>query len=131
MGITSISARLGSQNYLTEIQNGRHTFLGDEPAGNGGQDLGPDPFGFVLAGLALCKAATMRMYAQRKGWEVGDITVHIDLETGPDMPAKFLTKVSFSGHLDEAQQKRMLQIADKCPTHRLLTGEKIFETTIA
>lgn len=128
MAITSITAALGKENFLTELSDGKHVIIGDEPEPNGGQDKGLDPYELVLAGLALCKAATMRMYAQRKGWDTGDIKVHIDLETTKDSVPKFISKVSFTGDLSAEQKQRMVQIGNKCPTHRLLENEKIFES---
>lgn len=130
MEITSISAKLGAENFLTELSDGKHAIIGDEPEKSGGQDKGLDPYELVLAGLALCKAATMRMYAQRKGWDAGEISVHIDLETQKDMPARFISKISFTGNLSEEQKHRIVQIGNKCPTHRLLENEKIFESFI-
>lgn len=130
MSLTSIQATLKDQNYRTEITGGDHHIIGDEPVSNGGQGTGMGPYELVLAGLALCKAATMRMYAQRKGWDAGEIQVNISLHADKDNPARFETQISFSGSLDAEQQSRMLQISEKCPTHKLLMGEKVFETIL-
>ena len=130
MGITSITAKLGKENFLTVLSDGTHTIIGDEPVDIGGQDKGLDPYELVIAGLALCKAATMRMYAQRKGWDAGEIKVHVDLETKKGAPAKFTSKISFTGDLSEEQKQRIVQIGDRCPTHRLLESEKVFESVI-
>ncbi|MBK7869855.1 MAG: OsmC family protein [Saprospiraceae bacterium] len=130
MGMTSITAKLGPDNFTTELTDGMHTIIGDEPVDIGGQDKGLDPYELVIAGLALCKAATMRMYAQRKGWDTGEIKVHIDLETNKDEPARFISKITFTGELSEEQKQRIVQIGNKCPTHRLLENEKIFESII-
>jgi putative redox protein len=130
MDITPVSASLGSQNYRTTISNSRHTVIGDEPTRVGGQDLGPDPYEQVIGGLAMCKAVTMRMYAARKGWELGDIHVHIDLVEEEGKAPNFASKITFGAPLSEEQQKRLLIIADKCPTHKLLAGEKTFTTQL-
>lgn len=130
MGMTSITAKLGPDNFTTELTDGMHTIIGDEPVDIGGQDKGLDPYELVIAGLALCKAATMRMYAQRKGWDTGEIKVHIDLETNKDEPARFISKITFTGELSEEQKQRIVQIGNKCPTHRLLESEKVFESII-
>ncbi len=130
MDITTAIADLGAQNYRTTISNNRHTFIGDEPVRVGGQDLGPDPYEFVLGGLAMCKAATLRMYAARKGWDLGDIHVHVDLEEEDGKPPHFVSKISFGAAITEEQRQRLLVIADKCPTHKLLAGEKSFATQI-
>ncbi len=125
-----MTAKLGDTNFVTELTNGTHIIIGDEPESVGGRDQGLDPYELVLAGLALCKAATMRMYAQRKGWDSGDITVQIDLETGKDRIPKFISKIAFTGDLTNEQKQRIVQIGEKCPTHRLLENDKIFESVI-
>ncbi|HMP14422.1 MAG TPA: OsmC family protein [Saprospiraceae bacterium] len=130
MEITSITATLGAENFYTRLTDGTHTIIGDEPLDTGGQDQGLDPYELVLAGLALCKAATMRLYAQRKGWDTGDIQVHIDLETAKGQKPKFSSRIHFSGKLSAEQQQRIIAIGDKCPTHRLLEAEKTFETKV-
>lgn len=130
MDITPVSASLGTQNYRTTISNQRHTLIGDEPTRVGGQDLGPDPYEFVIGGLAMCKAVTMRMYAARKGWELGDVHVHIDLVEEEGKAPNFVSKITFGAPLSDEQQQRLLLIADKCPTHKLLAGDKTFTTTL-
>lgn len=130
MSKTSITARLGAENFVTQITNGQHTIIGDEPLNQGGQEQGLDPYELVLAGLALCKAATMRMYAQRKGWDAGEITVQIELETAKDQPPKFTSFVQFGNNLPDEQKRRIVEIGDRCPTHRLLEADKVFESVI-
>lgn len=130
MDITPIDATLGAQDYRTILRNGRHEIIGDEPQRRGGQDLGPDPYEFVIAGLAMCKAATLRMYAARKGWELGEIHVHIDLVEEDGKAPNFVSKISFGAELTAEQQQRLLLVADKCPTHKLLAEEKTFTTSI-
>lgn len=130
MEIFSITSHLAEENYITHLNNGVHTIIGDEPLDKGGQNQGFSPFEFVMAGLALCKSATMRMYAERKGWQTGKIDVQVEMQYGKDNPPKILTQVSFTGELDEIQKARLLEIADKCPTHKLLMGEKILTTIL-
>ena len=130
MDITTTTAHLGAQDYYTAISNSRHTFFGDEPVKSGGQDLGPDPYEIVLGGLAMCKAATLRMYAARKGWDLGEIHVQVDLQEEDGKPPRFVSKISFSAPVSDEQRQRLLIIADKCPTHKLLAGEKTFATSI-
>jgi putative redox protein len=129
MGTTTVSANLGNQNYHTRITNSRHTIMGDEPVHIGGQDLGPNPYEFVLAGLAMCKAATLRMYAARKGWDLGEIQVDVALEEAEGHPPHFVSSIHFAQPITEEQRQRLLVIADKCPTHKLLAGHKNFSTS--
>ncbi|MGF6290987.1 OsmC family protein [Paraburkholderia youngii] len=89
MPLATASARLAADapNYLVALEAGRHALAGDEGPHEGGQDRGPAPFEFVLAGLAACTSATLRMYMQRKGWPDGAIdvttTLHADQERNP------------------------------------------------
>ena len=72
-------ARIGRDTYATEIEVGGHRLTGDEPARNGGQDAGPAPYDFLLAGLGSCTAITLRMYADRKQWPMEAVRVDLHL----------------------------------------------------
>lgn len=127
----TVSALLAKGNYTTHLTNGLHEIIGDEPLDLGGQNMGFSPFELVLAGLALCKSATMRMYAERKGWDTGVIEVKVTMDFERDTPPLLLATVTFGANLEEEQKARLLQIADKCPAHKLLMGEKTIETKLA
>lgn len=130
MEIFTITSHLAEENYITRLHNGAHQIIGDEPLEKGGRNQGFSPFELVMAGLALCKSATMRMYAERKGWDTGDIQVKVQMQYERDAPPFLQTEISFAGVLEEEQKLRLLQIADKCPTHKLLFGDKTIETTL-
>src|SRR3954454_5713803 len=76
-----ISVRLGSINYACTINDGRHEWMIDEPVDNGGNDIAQDPYSALLASIGSCSAITMKMYAQRKGWQVEDIEIKMSLAT--------------------------------------------------
>jgi putative redox protein len=90
------------------------------PLEEGGQNLGFDPFELVLAALATCTSATMKMYADRKGWKVDKIDIQLRMEE-IDKVQHITSDITIEGELDEEQRKRMLIIAQKCPVHKILT----------
>jgi putative redox protein len=105
-----------------EIEGG-HTIRVDEPVAAGGSDTGPSPTRLVAAGLASCTAVTIEMYAERKGWDVGAVEVDVDVEYDDFRPLSFAVTLKLPPELSDEQRKRLLDIAAKCPVHRLLTGE--------
>ncbi|HEV3378419.1 MAG TPA: OsmC family protein [Thermoleophilaceae bacterium] len=114
-----------------DVEVRRHHLTADEPKDHGGDDSGPSPQELLAASLASCTAITMEMYAQRKGWDVGDITVDVDYEPAQrGSPTRFRMVVELSKELPEEQRERLLQIAAKCPVHRTLEGEVMFEETV-
>jgi putative redox protein len=80
--------------YRVELLVGQHRLLGDEPSTEGGGDVGPSPFGFLLSGLAACTATTLRMYATRKGWDFGHITVDVRYDVDESGNASIERKIS-------------------------------------
>ena len=119
--------------YTSGIQVHQHELLADEPLEKGGEDLGPAPADYLCAALASCKAITLRMYANRKKWNVEEIKVKIELLKDEQVSMgnnKFLCELEFKGNLDEDQIKRLTAIADKCPLQRLLKKPSTIVTTV-
>jgi putative redox protein len=119
---------------------GRHALLADEPVGQGGGDTGPDPYGYLLAALGACTAMTLRLYAERKGWPLEGCAVRLehrklhaadcaDCETRDGRIDEITRAITLAGPLDPEQRARLLEIADKCPVHRTLTGEVKIRTS--
>jgi putative redox protein len=104
-----------------------HVLTGDELVENGGKDQGPTPTELVLSGLATCTAATMKMYADRKEWPLDRINIDIGIRTARHedgtQTAHIERVIRIEGPLSDQQKDRLLQIAEKCPVHRLLTQE--------
>ncbi len=119
----------GTLQHAVEMRS--HTLVADEPKDEGGDDAGPSPQELLAASLASCTAITMEMYAQRKGWEVGDVAVHVDYEPAQrGSPTRFRMRVEFPKEVPEEQRERLMQIGAKCPVHRVLEGEVMFEETV-
>jgi putative redox protein len=123
-------ARRADGTLKHEIEFGRndHHLVADEPEDTGGTDEGPSPQELLAASLASCSAITMEMYATRKGWDVGEVVVDVDYEPAQrGSPTKFHMTVKLPKELPEEQQRRLMQIIAKCPVHRTLEGEVMFD----
>lgn len=122
------SARRENGAYRHDVQVRNHRITIDEPAAKGGEDRGMTPQELLAASLASCVAVTIEMYASRKGWEVGDVEVVVDYEPAQrGSPVKFALEVKLPKELSEEQRERLMQIGAKCPVHRALEGEVMFE----
>ena len=89
----------------------------------GGTDEGPSPTRLVAAALAACTAITVEMYADRKGWDLGELQVEVEMEYDGPAPSSFEVVLHLPGGLSEEQNQRLLAIAGKCPVHRVLAHE--------
>jgi len=105
------------------ITAGPARFVADEPAELGGLDLGPTPHELVAAGLAACTSQTLRLYAKRKNWPLGPVQVSVahSRDAGQDPPDLFDRVIALGGVLDDEQRARLLEIANRCPVHLMLT----------
>jgi len=113
------------------VEVGSHRLTVDEPEDQGGSNSGPNPQEMLAASLASCSAITMEMYAERKGWDVGDVSVIVDYEPAQrGSPTKFSMRVGFPKELPEDQREKLMQIVAKCPVHRTLEGEVMFDETV-
>lgn len=118
-----VSAHIQRLKYRTVISTGNHQITSDEDQEVEGGDLGPNPGQLLASALAACSSITMRMYADRKGWPLEEAIVEIDFERNiQDNSTVFTKKIILKGDLDESQKKRLQDIADKCPVHRVLTS---------
>jgi putative redox protein len=108
-----------------------HQFTVDEPLGSGGEDTGPDPQELLAASLASCAAITMEMYAARKGWDIGRVEVEVEYSPAErGCPTKFELVMRLPADVPEDQVERLRVIAAKCPVHRALDGEVMFQERI-
>ena len=125
----AVARRTGTLRHTVDI--GRHHLTVDEPEDQGGDDTGPDPQELLAASLASCTAITMEMYAQRKGWDLGDVEVvceYTPAERGS--PTKFELVMRLPADAPEEQVQKLRVIAAKCPIHRVLDGEVMFQERV-
>jgi len=125
------TARRENGSFKHDVEIRHHELTSDEPKDKGGDDSGPSPQELLAASLASCTAITMEMYADRKGWDIGDLSVDVNYEPAQrGSPTKFELVVTLPKELPEDQRERLMQIAAKCPVHRTLEGEVMFEERI-
>ncbi|MET4139502.1 OsmC family protein [Pedobacter sp. UYP1] len=130
--ITAVT-ELDRSHYLTKVYAGGHFIYADEPADVGGTDEGMNPGALLLASLGSCTAITIRMYADRKEMALDTIKIHLAICNEQEMSTttKITRKIEFGGDLSEAELTRLMQIADKCPIHKMLSNPIQIETTLA
>jgi putative redox protein len=125
------TARREAGKLMNDVEIRGHRLKADEPSDLGGEDAGPSPQELLAASLASCTAITMEMYADRKGWDIGEVAVDVDYEPAQrGSPTKFTMDVHLPKELPEEQRERLMQIAAKCPVHRTLEGEVMFEENV-
>jgi putative redox protein len=114
--------------HSIEIRGGDHVLSADEPRKDGGNDEGPSPQELLAASLASCSAVTLEMYADRKGWNLGEVSVDVRYEPAQrGSPTRFEMTVKLPKELSEEQRERLMQIVARCPVHRTLEGEVTFD----
>jgi len=119
--IAIATATIGTDTYRTELKARTHTVIGDEPPDVGGKDIGPRPGDFLRMSLACCTAITLRMYTNRKNMDVQQIQVTVS--NGPTTDKTILqTDIQITGNISEEDRERLIQIAKKCPVHKMLTN---------
>ena len=122
------------QGYTSQVLAGGHGLLLDEPLAVGGNNLGPTPYDYLLAGLGGCTGITLRMYADRKGWPLDAVEIHLghdkihaedcaNCESTEGKIDQITREIKLEGDLSTEQRTRLMEIAEKCPVHRTLHNE--------
>lgn len=128
--ITAVT-ELDRAHYKTKIYSGGHFIYADEPEDIGGTDEGLSPAALLLASLGSCTAITVRMYADRKGFNLEHIKIELaickEIEMGKETTIK--RKITFTGALTDEERGRLMLIADKCPIHKILSNPIKIETS--
>ena len=136
--MTRITAQLTS-GMAVQLSNGRHEWSSDEPLEAGGTDTGPNPYELLLGSLAACTCITISWYCQHKKLSLESVSttydfsrIHVDDCKDCDIPdkgyiEKITSNVHITGDFDDAQQKRLAQIVERCPVHKTLTHDIAFE----
>ena len=128
----TILAQIDTRLYRTEITSASGNILiSDEPQILGGKNLGLNPTELLAASLASCTVITLRMYINRKEWDVSEINVKIDFERDSDRNVSLFTrKIEVIGEVDQTQRQRLETIANSCPIHKTLTHSIEIKTTL-
>lgn len=133
-------AEADPNGFLQDITTGpHHHVVADEPLAYGGTNKGLSPYGLLAAALGACTSMTIRMYARRKEWSLTHVRVDVthdkvhaqDATTASEKIDMFRREITLDGALDQTQQERLLEIADKCPVHRTLERSSTIETVLA
>ena len=129
----TVTERPGGK-YTLDVKNGRHHLFADEPLSFGSADIGPSPFEYLCASLGSCTAITLRMYAGRKNWDIDNISVTVaqsyrQTDSGEKISV-FTRTLYVKGDLADENRARLVEIANKCPVHKMLEHGNIVETVL-
>ena len=120
---------LTNKNYAAESKIMNHFVVTDVPVSDGGEDTAPTPVEYLLTAIGGCVAITLRMYAARRSWDVGEITVNV-FQLKDEQGSYLTEEISFENDITEDQRKRLLVFAGKCPVARMVKGETRIESLI-
>jgi len=130
--MNTISAQIDTRLYRTEIKSASgNIIIADEPQEVGGKNLGFSPSELLASSLASCTLITLRMYINRKQWEVSEINIKIDFQRDAEQNISLFTrKIEIIGEINETQKQRLETIANSCPIHKTLTHSIEIKTTL-
>ncbi|MHB8656749.1 MAG: OsmC family protein [Solirubrobacteraceae bacterium] len=127
----AIARRTTRTAFTHRVDVRQHHLTTDEPTEHGGDDDGPSPQELLAASLASCTAVTMEMYARRKGWDIGPVEVQVEYAPAErGCPTRFRLAIRIPAGCSDEQRERLQVIAAKCPVHRTLEGEVMFEDRV-
>ena len=121
-----VQGSIGMRKYQCTIEWRNGKFIADEPESIGGKDTGPDPYTLLLSSLASCKLITLRMYIDRKGWEVDRIAISANMyqETKDELTSTIIDcDILFLSPVNDEQKMQLLEIAKKCPVSKIMQGD--------
>lgn len=130
MASTLVTATIGNVPYTVSLNDGAHQWVGDATAEHGGAYAGPTPHSQLLAALGACTAITLTMYASRKTWTLEGVEVILGYANEAPGATTISREIKLKGNLDAEQKERLLQIADACPLHKILSGEIRIATSL-
>lgn len=128
--MTLAKASIGTGRYAVQIDTGGHHIVADEAPALGGADAGPGPYNLLLASLAACTAITLRMYADRKGWDMQALTVDLHYRRRND-EERIERRLHISGTLSDVQRARLADIAERTPVTLTLKAGLGIDTKLA
>jgi putative redox protein len=125
----AVARRTGTYRHIVDVRS--HHAPVDEPLDTGGEDTAPSPQEMLAVSLASCTAITMEMYAARKGWDLGYVEVEVEYSPAErGCPTKFDLVLRLPADASDEQVERLKVIAAKCPVHRTLDGEVMFNERV-
>ena len=130
MAIRPVQITSTAAKFTSTLSIGPHTLSADEPVAEGGNDAGPNPFELLGAALSACTTMTLKGYAERKAWPLERVEVTVAQTRGAEQHT-FQRTIRLFGPLDAEQKQRLLEIAGRCPVHKVLTGKIAIESALA
>ncbi|WP_276090127.1 OsmC family protein [Pedobacter sp. JY14-1] len=128
--MATINASINTELYKIEIKSlTGNIVIADEPLEKGGLDKGLSPKELLASSLGACTCATLRMYANRKDWDLEKVDAEIELVEEPEQ-TRFIRKIQLTGNLTGEQRTRLLTVANACPIHKILTHTTIINTEL-
>jgi putative redox protein len=139
--MSQVIVKTSGELYRTEITAGKHTIIADEPLSMGGRDLGPNPYDLLMSAVGACVGMTLRMYAERKKWDLQEVHVHLshqrihardctDCKSNNGYVHIINKELNLIGDLSEKQLDRLKEISDRCPVQKTLMNEVKFNTAL-
>jgi putative redox protein len=127
--MTKINSRITTELYKIELKSASDNMvIADEPIAKGGKDLGFSPKELLASALAACTSATVRMYADRKEWDLQEVKIEVDLNDAENITT-IDRRIEFIGELTQDQKKRLIAVANACPVHKILSRPIEINTT--
>jgi putative redox protein len=121
-----VVASIGTEKYKCTVEWRNGKFISDEPEAVGGKDTGPDPFTLFLSSLGTCTLATLRMYIDRKEWDIPQIAIAVNMYFKIENEKKITVidrDINFLSPITDVQRERLIQIAKVCPVSKIMEGE--------
>lgn len=131
--MAKISSSIKSEPYKIEITSPTgNNIIADEPIEMGGKHAGFSPKELLASSLAACTSATVKIYANNKGWDLKEIKIEVQLEfDSKENLTRIHRTIEFLGTLDDSQKKRLLNVANACPIHKILSNPVEIETILS
>jgi putative redox protein len=127
-----VARATGAGKFQVRVETAEHGFLMDEPVDYGGLSSGPSPFEMLGAALSACTLMTMKLYADRKGWVLNDVSVRVThRKSSPEAKDRFERAIHFGTALSDEQRTRLIGIAERCPVHLLLERGAEVSTSVS
>jgi len=122
--MAKIASSIKEELYRIEIKSpSGNVVIADEPVEKGGKDAGFSPKELLASAVAACTSATVKIYEDRKGWDLKELKTGVELEFIKEENKTVINrKLELIGNLDETQKSRLMAIANACPVHKMLSN---------